>query len=76
MYVWIQRLNINQASLLYFPSVDGTSALLCGCGDGVAGATREEARGVSESRACHFSATQVPDPEPAVCSAGGRISHC
>lgn len=52
-------------------SIDGAPAFLCGRGDGFAGAAREEARGVSGPGARLFSATQVSDPEPAVCSADG-----
>lgn len=52
-------------------SVDGVPAILCGRGDDSAGAAREEARGLSGPRACLLPAAQVPDPEPAVCSADG-----
>lgn len=58
------------------PSVDGAPAVLRGCGDGFAGAGREESRGVSGPRARLLSASQVPDPERAVRSTDGRIAHC
>ncbi len=56
-------------------SVDGAQAVFHRRGNGFAGAARETARGLSGPRARLLSATQVPDPEPAVCSADGQLSH-
>lgn len=67
------RLHLHSGNLMFH--ADSVSALLCGRGDGSAGAAREEAGGVSGPGSFRLRAAQVPDPEPAVCSTGGRVAH-
>lgn len=57
------------------PPVDGVPAVFCGRGDGFARTAREGAGGVSGPGALLLPAAQVPDPEPAVRSADGRLAH-